>query len=87
DQDQPRTATEAALLAAAAKVFPGQAVPFDADFFTDMGGHSLLAARFIGHVREDQRFAAITLQDVYGLRSLRAIAAALDQRGSGIVRD
>ncbi|MGL4287146.1 MAG: Pls/PosA family non-ribosomal peptide synthetase [Phreatobacter sp.] len=87
DQDQPRTATEAALLAAATKVFPGQAVPFDADFFTDMGGHSLLAARFIGHVREDARFASITLQDVYGLRQLRAMAAALDQRGAGVSRD
>ena len=49
-----------------------QALPFDADFFTDLGGHSLLAARFVSAVRETPALAAITLQDVYGKRTLRA---------------
>ena len=47
-------------------------MPFDADFFTDLGGHSLLAARFISAVRETPALAGITLQDVYGARTLRA---------------
>jgi len=77
-QEEPRTETEAALLAAAQKVLPPQAIPFDADFFTDLGGHSLLAAKFVSAVRLTPALAGITLQDVYKMRSLRALAAHLD---------
>jgi non-ribosomal peptide synthetase-like protein len=80
EQDEPETATEAALLAAAKRVFPDQVVPLTADFFLDLGGHSLLAARFVSIVRETARFSSITLQDIYSGRSLRAIAARLDER-------
>ncbi len=80
EQEAPQTPTEALLLAAAQRVFPGQALPFDADFFTDLGGHSLIAARYISAVRETPALAGITLQDVYAGRSLRAMAAALDAR-------
>ncbi len=40
----PRDSVEAGLLAAAQSVFPGQSIPFEADFFADLGGHSLIAA-------------------------------------------
>jgi non-ribosomal peptide synthetase-like protein len=79
-QEQPRTSTEAVLLAAAQRVFPGQALPLEADFFVDLGGHSLLAARFVSAVRETPALAGLTLQDVYGARSLRAMSARLDAR-------
>lgn len=79
-EEEPRTPSEAALLAAAKRVFPGQAIPFEADFFTELGGHSLIAARFVSAVRELPALADITLQDVYGARSLRAMAARLDAR-------
>ena len=83
-QEEPRTQTEAALLAAAKAVLPPQPIAFDADFFTELGGHSLLAARFVSIVRETPALAGITLQDVYGQRSLRAIGACLDRkRGTG----
>ncbi len=80
EQDEPQTPTETALLAAAKRVFPGQAVPLDADFFMDLGGHSLLAARFVSAVRETKHLDGLTLQDVYGARSLRAMAERLDAR-------
>ncbi|KAA0678158.1 amino acid adenylation domain-containing protein [Roseomonas genomospecies 6] len=80
EQDEPRTPTEAALLEAARRVFPGQAVPLEADFFMDLGGHSLLAARFVSAVRETMHLDGLTLQDVYGARSLRAMAERLDAR-------
>ena len=83
EQEPPENATEAALLAAAVQVFGNGAIPFDADFFTDLGGHSLLAARFVGAVREAPALAAITLQDVYARRTLRAIAEALIERTGG----
>ncbi len=79
-QEEPRTATEAALLEAARAVLPAGAIPFDADFFTDLGGHSLLAARFVSVVRQTPSLAGITLQDMYRARSLRAIAALVDGR-------
>ncbi|MHB2169635.1 Pls/PosA family non-ribosomal peptide synthetase [Alsobacter sp. R-9] len=80
EQEAPRSETEALLLAAAQTVFPGQALPFEADFFTDLGGHSLIAACFISAVRQTPALAGITLQDVYGARTLRAMAARLDAR-------
>lgn len=84
EQEEPRNETEAALLAAAKQVFGNQAIPFGADFFTDLGGHSLLAARFVGAVREAPALAAITLQDVYGRRTLRAMGEALIERTGGV---
>ena len=76
-QEEPRTDTEAVLLAAAQSIFPGQTLPFDADFFTDLGGHSLLAARLISEVRKHPGCEGMTLQDVYAARTLRAMAAKL----------
>jgi non-ribosomal peptide synthetase-like protein len=83
EQEDPANETEAALLVAAKRVFGNQAIPFEADFFTELGGHSLLAARFVGAVRESPALASITLQDVYGRRSLRAMAAVLIGRNGG----
>ena len=75
--------TEAALLVAAKRVFGNQAIPFDADFFTDLGGHSLLAARFVSACAKSPVLASITLQDVYGKRSLRAMADDLIEQTGG----
>lgn len=86
-QEEPQSATEALLLGAARTVFPGQSLPFDADFFTELGGHSLLAARFISAVRKTPELASITLQDVYAQRTLRNLGRLLDERtfkGAGL---
>ncbi len=80
EQDEPRSATEATLLAAARRVFPGQAIPLEGDFFLDLGGHSLIAARFVSAVRETAGLGGLTLQDVYGARTLRAMAERLEAR-------
>ena len=80
EQEEPRTETEAKLLEAARSVLPPQAIPFDADFFTDLGGHSLLAARFLTLVRAHHELASLTLQDVYGKRTLRAMGELLEGR-------
>ena len=80
EQEPAATATEAALLEAARRVFPGQSIPFGADFFTDLGGHSLLAAKFVSAVRETPALASLTLNEIYGVRSLRAMGALLDSR-------
>jgi non-ribosomal peptide synthetase-like protein len=79
-QEEPQTPSEAALLAAAKRVFPGQAIPLEADFFVELGGHSMLAARFVSAVRETPALASLTLQEVYTHRTLRAMAACLEAR-------
>ncbi|MGL4438625.1 MAG: Pls/PosA family non-ribosomal peptide synthetase, partial [Bosea sp. (in: a-proteobacteria)] len=79
-QAQPETPTEAVLLEAAKPLFKGQNIAFDVDFFTEMGGHSLIAAQFISAVRQSPDHAMVTLQDVYNLRTLRSMGAALDER-------
>ncbi len=81
EQEPPRDETEAVLLDAAKRVLGAQALPLEADFFVDLGGHSLLAARFISIVREKPAYAGITLQDVYGARTLRKMAVLLNERG------
>ena len=78
-QEQPRTETEAIILAAAQKAFPGQALPFDGDFFTELGGHSLIAAQFVSAVRQSPAHATLTMHDIYRLRTLRKIADNLDE--------
>ncbi|SEC81611.1 non-ribosomal peptide synthetase terminal domain of unknown function [Rhizobiales bacterium GAS188] len=78
EQDAPRNETEAVLLEAAKRAFGVPVVPLEADFFAELGGHSLIAARFVSFVRETQAFATIRLQDVYDARSLRRIALRLE---------
>ncbi|ACL60679.1 Pls/PosA family non-ribosomal peptide synthetase [Methylobacterium nodulans] len=84
EQEEPCNETEAVLLAAAKRVFGNVAIPFEADFFADLGGHSLIAARFVSGVREAPALASITLQDVYAHRTLRSMADSLIARTGGV---
>jgi non-ribosomal peptide synthetase-like protein len=77
DSDLPETPAEAALFAALATLFPGQPIVRQADFFTDLGGHSFFAARLASALRTDPRFAHITVRDIYQQRQIGKIAAVL----------
>lgn len=77
ESDLPETEAETALFAALARFFPGLPLRRHSDFFDDLGGHSLLAARLVSALREDSRFAQMTVNDVYGQRRIGAIAAAM----------
>ncbi len=79
--DTPGSPAEVALFAALAKLFPGQAIVRSADFFSDLGGHSLFAARLASALRTDPRFAHITVRDIYQHRSVGLIAQALETGG------
>ena len=83
EQETPENETEAALLVAAKRALGNRPVAFEADFFADLGGHSLIAARFVSFVRESPALASITLQDVYSSRTLRAMADRLIERTGG----
>jgi len=75
--DKPENEAETALFAALAHFFPGQHVLREMDFFDDLGGHSLLAARMVSALRTDERFARMTVNDIYRNRRVGAIAAAM----------
>ncbi|MET0351002.1 MAG: Pls/PosA family non-ribosomal peptide synthetase, partial [Rhizobacter sp.] len=76
--DVAETPAEEVMFAALETLFPGQAIRRDADFFADLGGHSLFAARLASALRADPRFAHATVRDIYTHRTLGAIAQALE---------
>ena len=82
ETDHGANPVEELLIAKAKEIFPGQAIKLDDDFFTDMGGHSLLAAQFISKVRKDSMGQFITLQDMYDARTLRGVSALQIKRGA-----
>jgi non-ribosomal peptide synthetase-like protein len=75
--DTPETPAEQVLFAALEKLFPGQPIRRELDFFSDLGGHSLFAARITSTLRQDARFAQATVADIYQNRKIGLIAEAL----------
>ena len=69
---------EAVLFAELEKLFPGQAIRRDADFFSDLGGHSLFAARLASALRAHPAYAGFTVRDIYQRRRIGAIAETLE---------
>ena len=73
----PHNDDEAALFTALEQIMPGRALRPEADFFDDLGGHSLLVARLVSRLRQEPGYAAIGVQDIYRERRLEAIAAVM----------
>ncbi len=53
------------------------ALSVEADFFTELGGHSLAAAKLVSALRESEA-DTVSLRDVYTTPTVRGLAAALD---------
>jgi non-ribosomal peptide synthetase-like protein len=70
---------EVALFAALTQLFPGQAIVRSADFFSDLGGHSLFAARLASALRAQPAFAHVTVRDIYQNRTVGRIAQRLGE--------
>jgi non-ribosomal peptide synthetase-like protein len=77
DSELPETPAEEVLFGELAKLFPGQAIRRAADFFADLGGHSLFAARLASAIRSHPRFASFTVRDIYQQRSIGRLAEVL----------
>nr|WP_314559986.1 Pls/PosA family non-ribosomal peptide synthetase [uncultured Pseudomonas sp.] len=77
ESDTPENPGETALFAALEKLFPGQPIRREADFFSDLGGHSFFAARLASALRGHERFSHITVRDIYQQRRVGAIAKVL----------
>ncbi|WP_027943906.1 non-ribosomal peptide synthetase [Amycolatopsis taiwanensis] len=79
---EPETPVEAALLECWRQALPGRSFGVTDGFF-DLGGDSIRAIHVISEAR--RRDLPLTLRQLFGLRTIRAIAAALDvpeSRGS-----
>jgi non-ribosomal peptide synthetase-like protein len=76
----PRNQDEAALYSALKELFPAAVLGPEADFFDDLGGHSLLVARLVSRIRSNPDFAEMSIQDVYRQRRLGAIATTMRRR-------
>ncbi|WP_036168194.1 Pls/PosA family non-ribosomal peptide synthetase [Massilia sp. 9096] len=85
ESDHPETPGEEALFAALSGLFPGQVLRRELDFFSDLGGHSFFAARLATALRQDARFAHVTVRDIYQQRQIGAIASGLDQAAGNTV--
>ena len=79
-QTEPCDEDEQALHVALGKLFSARAWQPDANFFDDLGGHSLLAARLVSILRADERYASLSVQDVYRERQLAGIARVMGQQ-------
>ena len=75
---RPGTDAERDILKVWESLFPSQPVSMDDDFFLDLGGHSLFAARMVSELRKYPRFARVSVADVYEYATIASLAAALD---------
>ncbi|GAA4474371.1 non-ribosomal peptide synthetase [Rhodococcus olei] len=65
---------------------PADEVSVEADFFTDLGGHSLAAAQLVTRLRESGMHPGAGIRDVYTHPTIRAMAGAVPgacPRGAG----
>ena len=74
----PDTPTEERLLEAWKAVFAPSPVSVTDDFFEDLGGHSLRAAKLVSLLRKDLATKSISIQDIYAAPTIRALGARLD---------
>ena len=77
----PATLLEGKLHEAWRQVFDPAPVSVTDDFFEDLGGHSLRAARMVSLARADPSLRAVSIQDLYAAPTIRALAARLEGAG------
>ena len=64
-------------------------VSVEADFFLDLGGHSLFAATVISNLRQEREFRHLSIADLYNNPTVRGLAhhletGALEQAGEAL---
>lgn len=79
--DAPATSLETELHRAWSEVFAPLPVSVTADFFDDLGGHSLRAARAVSRARQLPGLADLSINDLYAAPTIRALATRLAARG------
>ncbi len=71
---EPSSPDESAIASIWASVFASGKISVQDDFFTDLGGNSLYAARAVSALRKDPAFAHLSVIDIYNYPTVRALA-------------
>ncbi len=75
---EPATSTEHAIADVWRAIFSSHEISVEADFFLDLGGHSLFAARAVSQLRGQPALAHISIADLYRCPSIRGLAKQLE---------
>ena len=76
--EPPTTPMEALVHGVWAEIFAPAQVSVTDDFFEDLGGHSLRAARMVSLARKDPALAGLSIQDVYAAPTVRKLAERME---------
>jgi non-ribosomal peptide synthetase-like protein len=79
---KPKNDEERVLFECIIQLVPSSCPHSESDFFDDIGGHSLLAARLVSLVRKDPRFVALSISTIYQKRKLGLIALVMAEIAS-----
>jgi non-ribosomal peptide synthetase-like protein len=74
----PETALEKELAEAWGQVFGREDISVEDDFFTDLGGHSLCAARVVSHLRQSAALRHLPISDLYAHPTIRSLARHIE---------
>ncbi len=92
----PRTRLEKELVNAWEKLFSPAQVSIEDNFFLDLGGHSLTAARLVSELRTRAAWEDISMLDIYRHPTIKGLAGEFERRiakygvpplGGGVVED
>ena len=75
--DEPADDIEAVLFDKLKTLLGVSQISLQADFFDDLGGHSLLVARLISQLRQLPEYSHLTIADIYQARTVAGIAAKM----------
>ena len=75
----PATALESKIAAIWEQVLSQERVSVEADFFTDLGGHSLAAARVISQLRQEPGLQGLSIGDLYTNPTIRSLAKFVEE--------
>ncbi len=70
----PTTALESKMATIWEKVLGQEPISVEADFFTELGGHSLVAARVISQLRREPTLQGLSIGDLYTNPTIRRLA-------------
>ncbi len=74
----PATAMESKIAANWEKVLGQERISVEGDFFTDLGGHSLAAARVISQLRQEPGLQGLSIGDLYTYPTIRGLAKFIE---------
>jgi amino acid adenylation domain-containing protein len=76
----PETGLQCAITEICQKILHIQSISMDDDFFVDLHGHSLTAARVASEIRVATKSLDISVRDFYKYRTIRNLSAAMEER-------